>query len=86
MRPKNLRHKNLNAGAIIATPKRQLQLRKNTSYDVLIVKIGPPFFLHKSVFYPSSKILCFTMLFNRPDTPKVIPFLWGHLYIPIVQP
>ena len=37
-------------------------LRKNTSYVC---------FLHSSPFYPTLKILCFTMLFNQPDTPKV---------------
>jgi len=30
-------------------------------------------FLYSSPFYPTPKILCFTMLFNRPDTPKSAP-------------
>jgi len=51
-----------------------------TSYGIKIVKVGPPvffkigppvFFLHSSPFYPVPKILCFTMLFNWPDSPKV---------------
>jgi len=34
-------------------------------------------FLHHSSFYPTHKILCFTMLFNRPDTPKSAPSSGG---------
>ena len=52
-------------------------LRENT-YDAQIVKTGPPF-LHSSPFYSTPKVLCFTMLFNRPDTPKC-PFPWRHLH------
>jgi len=26
--------------------------------------------LHRLFYFPTSKILCFTMLFNRPDTPN----------------
>jgi len=41
-----------------------------TRHTTYIVKIGP---------LPTPKILCFTMLFNRPDTPKV-PLSWQHLH------
>jgi len=51
-------------------------LRKNTSYE--IVKTGRHPFLRSTSFYPSSRILCFIMLFNRPHTQKC-PFPWGHL-------
>jgi len=43
--------------------ERQLLEQKNTSH---VVKIGPPFF-HSSPFYPTPKILCFTLLFNWSD-------------------
>jgi len=33
--------------------------------------------------YPTAQILCFTMLFNQLDTPKV-PLPWGHVHIPHV--
>jgi len=74
---------------IIATPKKQLlaQEMRHT-----ITKIGgwqSSQFLLCSPFYPTPKILCFTILFNRPDTPKrpsswastphVIQVPWTHL-------
>jgi len=49
--------KNYNAGAIVATPKRQL-LCKNTSYDVQIFKIGSPVF-------------CTTNHFANPQNPML---------------
>jgi len=56
-------------------------LHKNTTYDVKIVKISPPIFLHSSPFYSTPKILCFTMLFNWLDTTKSAPPL-GGIYTP----
>jgi len=61
---------------IIATPKTQLlaQEMRHT-----ITKIGgwrSTQFLLCSPFYPTPKILWFTILFNRPDTPKC-PFSWA---------
>ena len=38
-------------------------------------------FLHSSTFYQTHKVLCFTMLFNWPDTPKSAPS-YGGIYIP----
>ena len=59
------------------------------SYNVQIIEIGPPIFLHSSPFYPTLKTLCFTILFNQPDTRKLpLPagtstfpcntFVWTH--------
>jgi len=52
-------------------PHRDLQkapsLRRNTSYDVHIIKIGPPVFAQLTLF-PNPEILYFTMLSNWPDT------------------
>ena len=62
-------------------PKKRKSLRKNTSYDAQIVKIDHPF-LHSSPFYPTPKILCFTVVFNRPDTRKSAPYR-GGIYIPM---
>jgi len=56
--------------AFIATPKRQLIAQKH-------VKSVHQFFLHSSPFYATPPILCFTMLLNRADTPKV-RFPVGH--------
>jgi len=52
----------------------------SVSYDVQITKIGPAVFLHSSHFYPSHKMLCFTMLFSQSDTPKV-PVPVGYLHL-----
>ena len=34
-------------------------------------------FLHISPFYPTTKILCFILLFKGPDSPKLAPSLVG---------
>jgi len=50
------------------------QLRQVVLYNghktvvVVVVSVHP--FLHSSPFYPTPKILRFTMLFNRPDPQK----------------
>ena len=36
-----------------------------------MIKIGPPLFCTTHPFTLSPKVICFTMPFNRPDTPKV---------------
>jgi len=41
---------NFNAGASIVIPQKQL-LHKNTSYDVQIVKVNPPVFLPRELWY-----------------------------------
>jgi len=54
----------------LSRPPKGNCVRKNTSYDVEIVKIGAPVFTQLTRL-PNPKILYFTMLFNRSDTPKV---------------
>lgn len=61
-----------NGGRHIATPIHQKAslCAEDTTYRSL----GSVHqFLHSSSFYPISKILCFTMLLNRPDTLKITP-------------
>jgi len=58
--------------------KGQLLAQKTRHTTYLIVKICPPVFAQLTLL-PTPKILCFTMLFNRPDTPKV-PLPVGHLH------
>jgi len=63
------------------TPKGN-SLLKNTLCNVQMVTIGPPFF-HSSLFYSAPKILCFTVLFNRPVArhPNKCPFPWRRLHL-----
>jgi len=61
--------------ALSTTHPKGISFRGNTSYDA---EVGPPV-LHSSPFFqPCPQILCFTMLFNRPDTPKLL-LLCGDL-------
>ena len=60
-----------------SNPPNGNSFSKSTSYDVQIVKTGPTAFCTAHPFLPPpppKKILCFTMLFNRPDsqTPKSV--------------
>ena len=67
-------------------PPKGNSLHKNMSYDVQIVKIGSPVFctMHSLPFYPSPKILCFTILFsNQLDTVKSA-LSRGDIYISII--
>ena len=57
------------ASAIIATPERKLLAQKHHTTHIINISIHSS--LHSSPVYPAHKILCFTMLFNRPGTPKV---------------
>jgi len=77
--------KKFNAGAIITTrnPKRQLLAQKHSArhmdcYD------RSTHFLHCSPFYQTPKILCFTMLYNQSDNPKV-PFTVGSLLPDVIH-
>jgi len=61
--------KNFNAGAIIVTCMRQL-LVQNMTYDDRSLRLVP------HPFTQPPKILCFTMLFNRLNTPYVTRVAW----------
>ena len=47
-------------------PNKGTFLCTNTPHDVQIVKIGP-----QLILLPNPQIWCLTMIFNRPDTPKM---------------
>jgi len=51
-------------GAISSRSPKGTSLRRNTSYEYRLLRSVHPF-LHSSSFYPTLKILCFTMLFSR---------------------
>ena len=61
--------KNFNAGAVIATHKRQL-LVQTPVVQCIDVNIRPFFCTTHS--YPTPNILCFTVLFNWSDTLKYV--------------
>jgi len=56
--------KSFNAGAIIATAKKQLLVQKHVIQR--IDHWSTRFFYTAHLFYPVPKILCFTVLSNRP--------------------
>jgi len=51
-------------------PRKGNSLHKNTSDDVQIFANGPPVLYIAHPFTQPLKVLCFTILFNWPDTPK----------------
>jgi len=61
----------INEGAIITTSKRQLLAQKYVIQRIARW-IGPSLSCAAQPFTHSPQILCFTMLFNQSDTPKVL--------------
>jgi len=67
-------------GAINTTPKTPLLPQKHTIRCINCQHRSTRFLAHLTIL-PNLKILCFTMLFNRPVThPQKCPFPWGHPY------
>jgi len=76
-------------GAASSRPPKGNAFRRKSYTAYKIVKIGPSVFAQHAVL-PYPQFLCFTMLFNLPDTPKVpltieasaspsnTWFLWAH--------
>jgi len=69
--------KNFNAVAIITTPKGN-SLCKNTSYDVWIVKIGPPVFYTAHPFTQLPNPMLYNT-FQSARHPQKRPFSLEHL-------
>ena len=59
-----------NAGSIIMTPKRQLLAQKHI-IQCIDHWGSSTHFLHSWPYYPNPQILCFAMLFSRPDALRV---------------
>jgi len=65
-------------------PKGNSLRKKKTIYRSLrLLRLVHPFFTQ---LMQPPEIICFTMLFNQPDTPRYTrPFLWRHLHPRIIR-